>query len=267
MENRINVLDLGFVELASSWGDDLRPANIARNSFGSGFDSKYSDAQNIALDDYLIRHHHSSPLEFNEVILLMKLPIFVARQLVRHRTQVINEISLRYVEASREFYLPAIERMQRQSEDNKQGSSPALIDYPEEARALIYNSCNKSFDNYEALIKMGLNKETARSILPLSTYTTWYCKYNLHNLFHMLKLRMHPHAQYETRMYAVAVYQLVKERYPYLTASWENHVLNALTLSADEVGCMEFYLDNEVVTENLPKSRQKELKDKLGDLV
>ena len=232
----INILDKGYIVLVDSMGDDDTPAKTARTSYNDA-NKNFSKERNAGLTDYLIRHKHNTPVEFIELLFYIKMPIFVARQMIRTRTASVNEISYRYVQATREYYLPEESRMQKQSEDNKQGSSSELVDYPRECLKLIEDSCNNSFDTYERLVANGLNLETARTVLPLGTYTEWYWKIDMHNLLHFLKLRLDKHAQYEIRVYAQAMYDMVKEKYPTVIRSWEKHILNSTTFSSEELDC------------------------------
>ncbi len=151
----------------------------------------------------------------------MKMPISVARQLVRHRTASINEVSYRYVQAAREFYVPEAARMQKAPTVNKQGSSEEIVDDPAVCASLINYACNVAFDTYEMLLAKGLAPELARTVLPLGTYTEWYWQCDLHNTLHLLKLRLDPHAQYETRVFAQAMLDLIRPIYPTIIAAWE----------------------------------------------
>ncbi len=217
--NEIRCLDHGFVALVDVMGDDRTPAQTARTSFRN---TKERTAEEDAkLTDYLIRNHHNTPLEFVNLRFYMKMPIFVARQLVRHRMASINEISYRYVKAAREFYVPALDRMQRKAESNKQGSSNEVVDQPEACATMMYRSCSNSFDVYEQLLEEGLASELARSVLPCGTYTEWYWAADLHNTLHMLSLRLDPHAQFEIRVYAEAMLNLIKPIFPTIISSWE----------------------------------------------
>jgi thymidylate synthase (FAD) len=218
----IPVLDHGYVALDDVMGDDRTAARCARTSFRNK-DQERTEEQDERLVDYLIRNKHNTPLEFCQLRFYVKMPISVARQLVRQRTQSINEISLRYVKATREYYVPAPERMQRQSTTNKQGSSSELVDDPETCGALIRSACETAFDAYEALLEQGLAKELARTVLPLGTYTEWFTQMNLHNFFYTMGLRLDAHAQYETRTYADAMLTLARGAFPKTVAAWERH--------------------------------------------
>lgn len=216
----IRVLNHGYVALDDVFGDDRTAARCARTSFRNK-DQIRTAEQDAKLTDYLVRNRHDSPLEFAQLRFYLKLPIFVARQLVRHRAQVLNEISLRYVKATQEFYIPALDRMQKQSESNKQGSSDELVEQPEECAALIHQSGMRAFHTYEQLLQRGLSKELARTVLPLGTYTEWFSQMNLRMFLHMMGLRLDPHAQYEVRAYAEAMMTLAKEHFPVTIAAWE----------------------------------------------
>jgi thymidylate synthase (FAD) len=218
--NEIKVLDHGYVALDGVMGDDRTAARCARTSFRNK-DQDRTAEQDAKLVDYLIRNHHNTPLEFCQLRFYVKMPIIVARQLVRQRTQSINEISLRYVQATREFYVPALDRMQRQSTTNKQGSSSEVVERPWLCESLIRHAGNEAFDTYELLLNEGLAKELARTVLPLGTYTEWFTQMNLHNFFHMLSLRLDPHAQYESRVYAQAMLDLARPMFPLTIDAWE----------------------------------------------
>lgn len=215
----IRVLDHGFVALVDTMGTDRTPAQTARTSFRSK--KERTVEEDARLTDYLVRHRHNTPLEFCQLLFYVKLPIFVARQFVRHRMQSINEVSYRYVQAAREFYVPAITRMQKKAENNKQGSSTKIVDDPIQCAVIMRTAGNRAFDAYEDLLEEGLAPELARTVLPVSTYTEWYCRFDLHNFLHMIGLRTDPHAQYEIQVYAKAMLELARSRYPTIIACWE----------------------------------------------
>ena len=217
----IACLDHGFVALTDVMGDDRTPARTARTSFRNA-DKERSEEQDAKLTDYLVRNGHNTPIEFCQVRLYMKMPIFVARQMVRHRTASINECSYRYVTAAREFYVPELDRMQKKAETNKQGSSLEVVDNPAGCAEMIRTAGNFAFDAYETLLASGLAPELARIVLPVSTYTEWYWQNDLHNTLHMLKLRLDPHAQYEIRVYAQAVLDLLRPVFPTIIGAWES---------------------------------------------
>lgn len=217
---RVDVLDHGFVALTDVMGDDRTAARCARTSFANA-DAERTPEQDARLTDYLVRNGHNTPLEFSQLRFYMKLPIFVARQFVRHRTASINEISYRYVEAKPEFYIPALERMNRKADNNKQGSSDELCELPEDCQEWLREAYVDCFETYEVLLERGLAPELARAVLPVATYTEWYWQQDLHNFLHMVGLRTDPHAQYEIRVYAQAMLQLAREHFPTAIASWE----------------------------------------------
>jgi thymidylate synthase (FAD) len=214
MHKEVKCLNGGFVALVDAWGDDRKPARIARCSFRNH--EERSEEDDHKLTRYLVRNRHTTPIEFCHCEFYMKMPISVARQLVRHRTASIDEVSLRYVQATREFYVPDRERLHKQSQINKQGSSDELVEFPDRVLDIWEESCHRSFDAYETLLDLGLAKELARNVLPLGTYTEWYWQNDLHNTIHLLNLRLDPHAQMEARIYARAMYDLLTPVFPVL---------------------------------------------------
>lgn len=218
--HEIKCLDHGYVILDDTMGNDRTPAQTARTSFRNRRERTVEE--DAKLTSYLIKNRHTTPLEFVQLRFYMKLPIFVARQLVRHRMQSINEVSYRYVKAAREFYVPAPNRMQRAPEagQNKQGSSSEIVDDPDLCAGIIKIACNSAYDAYEELLAGGLATELARIVLPVATYTEWYCQWDMHNFLHMIGLRTDPHAQYEIRVYAQAMLDLVELRFPTIIGAW-----------------------------------------------
>lgn len=214
----IKCLNHGYVALVDVMGHDRTPAQCARTSYRNAGAAR-TEEQDTKLTNYLVRNKHTTPLEFCQVRFYMKMPIFVARQLVRHRTASINEVSYRYVTAAREFYVPELARMQRKSESNKQGCSSEDCDDAEKCTWRISDSGNAAFDVYEYLLENNLAPELARTVLPLGTYTEWYWQADLHNTLHMLRLRLDPHAQYEIRVYAQAMLDLLKPVFPTIIAA------------------------------------------------
>ncbi len=213
------VLDHGYVALTAVMGDDRTPARTARTSFRNAAKER-SEEQDAKLTKYLITHDHNTPVEFCQVRFYVKLPIFVARQLVRHRTVSINEVSYRYVQAAREFYIPTYDRMQKKATDNKQGSSEEIVKNPGQVEALMRSACDTAFNIYEALLKEELAPEIARAVLPVATYTEWYWQQNLHNFLHMCKLRTDSHAQFETREYANTMLDMAEQVFPSIIGAW-----------------------------------------------
>lgn len=229
----IPVLDKGFVRLVDYMGSDDRIVQAARVSYGSGTKSFRQDR---GLIHYLIRNWHTSP--FEQVILTFhtKMPIFVARQWVRHRTARLNEISGRYSVMKDEFYVPHPEHIRPQSLDNKQGRSEERFDEATEEQIIRMFSEEQAgiYANYEKLLETGLAREIARNNLPLSLYTEWYWQIDLHNLFHFLRLRMDAHAQYEIRAYAEAMAQCAKAVAPIAYEAFEEHILGSVSFSRAE---------------------------------
>jgi thymidylate synthase (FAD) len=202
-------------------------------------------SQDRGLIRYLMRHRHTTPLEMVEFKFHCKMPIFVARQWVRHRTANINEYSLRYSEARDEFYIPELDQIHYQSSINKQGR--AADDVPEELKEKIrryfQELSSKSYQVYEELNEAGIARELARAILPVNLYTEWYWKNDLHNIMHFLFLRMDDHAQYEIRVYAKAMAKIVKEKTPIAYEAFEDYVVNGWRFSG---------IEREVLTRNIP---------------
>ena len=265
--NEIHVLDKGFVRLVDLLGDDSAIVQAARVSYGAGTKSTREDA---ALIDYLMGHHHTSPFEMVVFRFHVKLPIFIARQWIRHRTASLNETSYRYSIAKDEFYIPDEYRVLAQDVKNKQGSAGTLNDEVTHrfTESLAYDS-ERAFGTYQESINAGIARETARIGLPLGTYTEMYWQMDLHNLFHFLKLRLDSHAQYEIQQYAQAIADLIKPIVPVSYAAFENHRLHAITLSADEMAILRASLDTHMTREriersDLRESRQRELLAKLG---
>lgn len=219
--NEIRVLNHGFIALVATMGDDRTPARCARTSYRNAM-AERSEEEDARLTKYLVSHRHTTPLEFCQALFYMKLPIFVARQWIRYRTASVNELSYRYVRALREFYLPDHERLNRQSTTNKQGSSSDIVGNPGRVRELIEDSCNASFDAYEKLLGEGLAAELSRTVLPLGTYTEWYWQCDLHNILGLLRQRLDLHAQYEIRVYAQAMLDLLRPIYPTIIEAWES---------------------------------------------
>jgi len=227
------ILDHGIVTLLDVFGDDSRIAESARVSYGKGTKKTSNDA---ALIRYLMRHHHTSPFEMCEVLFYLKVPIFVARQLVRHRTANINEVSGRYSELTNEMYVPEQTQLGPQSPTNHQGRAsvdPSL--HTRRAELEIAQSNHEAFQSYDRLLTVHeVSREISRIVLPVSTYTELYWKCDLHNLFHFLKLRMDSHAQYEIRVMAEAMLQLIEPHFPQATRAFRDYILNARTLSQTE---------------------------------
>ena len=240
------VLDHGFVRVVDYMGDDAAIVQAARVSYGRGTKAVSSDE---GLIRYLMRHHHSTPFEMCEVKLHVKLPIFVARQWIRHRMANVNEISARYSVLDREFYVPAPEVVAAQSAVNAQGRGEALTG---EAAARVLDRLRegaaRAYDDYEALLGEDLARELARMALPASVYTQWYWKTDLHNLLGFLRLRADPHAQWEIRAYAEALGRVVSDWVPLAWRAHQDYRVGGATLSAAGVDCLRRMLAGETVT-------------------
>ena len=244
------VLDHGFVRVVDYMGDDAAICQAARVSYGKGTRTVQNDE---GLIRYLMRHWHSTPFEMCEVKLHVKLPVFVARQWIRHRTANVNEYSARYSILDREFYIPAAQDLAAQSEVNNQGRG-AVLEGPEAARVLeiLKADSARCYDSYEAMIdqdgQQGLARELARMNLPANIYTQWYWKVDLHNLFHFLRLRADPHAQYEIRVYAEEICKLVADWVPFAWRAFADYRLGAVSLSAQMMTCLRRMLQGETVS-------------------
>jgi thymidylate synthase (FAD) len=228
------VLDKGFVRLVDYLGSDARIVQAARVSYGEGTKSFREDS---ALIDHLLRNEHTSP--FEQVILTfhVKLPIFVARQWVRHRTARLNEISGRYSVMKDEFYVPSAAAVALQSEDNRQGraAEPAPVELTAETLERLESGQKSAYEDYMEMIESGISRELARIDLPLSLYTEWYWQIDLHNLFRFLALRLDAHAQLEIREYARVLLEIARAVAPSACASFENHLLGGTRFSAEEM--------------------------------
>ena len=245
------VLDHGFIRVIDYMGDDAAITQAARVSYGKGTKSVQNDE---GLIRYLMRHWHSTPFEMCEIKLHVKLPVFVARQWIRHRTANVNEYSARYSILDREFYIPAPDHVNAQSVVNNQGRG-GVLEGAEAARVLeiLKADSARCYDNYEAMISQdgqeGLARELARMNLPANIYTQWYWKVDLHNLFHFLRLRADAHAQYEIRVYAEELCQVVADWVPFAYKAFEDYRLGAVSLSAQMVDTMRRMLKGEEVTQ------------------
>ena len=234
LDKEIKVLDKGFVRLVDYLGDDSRIVQSARVSYGEGTKSYREDK---GLIDYLLRNDHTSPFEQVSFTFHIKMPIVVARQWIRHRTAKVNEISGRYSVMESDFYVPEAEDIALQSDDNKQGrqNEPVSAELAKEIQDIISTEQERVYETYTKLLDMGLAREIARINLPLSLYTEWYWTMDLHNLFHFLRLRMDAHAQKEIRVYANAIFEIVKKITPMAAEAFEKHLLTGVALSGSEL--------------------------------
>jgi thymidylate synthase (FAD) len=259
-------LDHGFVRCIDYMGDDAAIVQAARVSYGKGTKAVRQDR---GLIRYLMRHRHTSPFEMAELKLHVKLPIFVARQWIRHRTANVNEISARYSVLDREFYLPADEHLAVQSKDNKQGRG-AVLEAEDAARVLelLKRDAMSSYDTYTELMDdHQLARELARMNLPVNFYTQWYWKIDLHNLLHFLSLRLHHHAQYEIRVFGEAIAQLVEAWVPLTYEAFSDYRLGGAFLSRSGIQVVQRLIAGEAVEQagsGLSKREWSELMGVLG---
>ncbi|WP_134724309.1 FAD-dependent thymidylate synthase [Paracoccus luteus] len=245
------VLDHGLVRVIDYMGDDGAIVQAARVSYGRGTRAVSNDE---GLIRYLMRHWHSTPFEMCEVKFHVKLPVFVARQWIRHRTANVNEYSARYSILDREFYIPAPEQLAAQSTVNNQGRGAVLSgDEAQRVLDILRDDAMRSYDHYEGMLsqegQQGLARELARMNLPANIYTQWYWKTDLHNLFHFLRLRADAHAQYEIRVYAEAMCRIVADWVPLAYAAFEDYRLGGVSLSGKAVEVLKRRLAGETVTQ------------------
>lgn len=247
LDREFRVHERGFVRLVDYLGGDERIVQAARVSYGEGTKSFRQDK---GLINYLLRNEHTSP--FEQVILSfhVKMPIFVARQWVRHRTAHLNEISGRYSVLKDEFFLPAAADIAAQSEENKQGREAFAVD-PEIATMvtqLFEQGQKTAYDAYSTLLDLGIARELARINLPVSTYTEMYWQMDLHNLFHFLELRMDPHAQKEIRDYAGVVFDITRKVCPVACEAFDEYVAGGVSFSKREIAALQDRLAGREVT-------------------
>ncbi len=255
----IPVLDHGFIRVIDYMGDDAAVVQAARVSYGKGTKKVNEDA---GLINYLMRHRHTTPFEMCEIKFHIKLPIFVARQWIRHRTANVNEYSARYSILDREFYIPAPQQLAAQSTSNRQGRGN-LVEGQEAARVfeLLKSDSEQVYDHYIEMLneddkgsvineeKRGLARELARMNLTLNYYTQWYWKVDLHNLMHFLSLRADAHAQYEIRVYADAMLDVLKKWLPITHDAFMNYRVGGATISAKGLSALHRMLRGENVTQ------------------
>ncbi len=244
LDKEYKVLDKGFVRLVDYLGSDQRIVQSARVSYGNGTKTVSQDA---GLIDYLLRHQHTSPFEQVVFTFHVKMPIFVARQWVRHRMGRMNEVSGRYSIMKDEFYVPEQKDLEPQSKDNKQGRSdePFEAGKAKEIQDSLVQGQKASYDAYSQLLDTGLAREVARINLPLSLYTEFYWQMDLNNLFKFLKLRLDGHAQYEIRQYAQVMLEIVRKVCPMAVSSFENDMNRAVSFTGEEMDALRKVLKGE----------------------
>jgi len=264
LDKEFPVLDKGFVRLVDYLGGDERVVQSARVSYGEGTKSYREDA---ALIDYLLRNSHTSPFEQVVLTFHVKLPIFVARQWVRHRTARLNEISGRYSILKDDFYIPKAEDLALQSTDNKQGRSAEVLDpaLAEKIRSVLAEGQKSAYAAYSSLVNEGIARELARINLPLSLYTEWYWQIDLHNLFNFLKLRLDAHAQKEIRLYAEVLFEIAKKVSPRCCESFKKHILDGVRFSGEEMAELRrrFFPDDNTAHSSLSGKALERFEEKL----
>lgn len=268
LDKEIPVLDRGFVRLVDYMGGDDRIVQAARVSYGAGTKTVREDR---GLIHYLLRNRHTSPFEQVGLTFHLKMPIFVARQWLRHRTARLNEISGRYSVMRDEFYQPGTDSIRLQSQTNRQGSSdePVAADLAERAAAAFSEGQRSAYEAYEELLDADVARELARINLPVSLYTEMYWQIDLHNLFHFMRLRMDWHAQQEIRAYGDALAQIVRAVAPVAFEAFEEYILYGQNFSRTELALLRQALDGDKARElvsgsDLGRSQKVELLRKLG---
>jgi thymidylate synthase (FAD) len=266
------VLDHGFVRVIDYMGDDAAVVQAARVSYGRGTRRVQDDS---GLINYLMRHRHTTPFEMCEIKYHIKVPIFVARQWIRHRTASVNEYSARYSILDKEYYIPAPEHLAAQSDMNRQGRGATLsAEEAADVLDLLRDDAERCYAHYEAMLnedrfghkrvegRNGLARELARMNLTLNTYTQWYWKIDLHNLLHFLSLRADPHAQYEIRAYADVMLETVRRWVPITHAAFLSHRMGGAHMSAAGLQVIRRMVQGETVTQadsGLSKREWREL--------
>jgi len=266
------VLDYGLVRLIDTMplSNDSKTSfeeaivQMARVSYGSGTKSFRED---IGLVKYLLENDHTSPFEGVVLKFHLKMPIFVARQWVRHRTASINEYSARYSVVEDSFYIPEISRLNEQSASNKQSSSESVIKDSEYVHSLINEHSNRSYAIYKELLDKGLSRELSRMVLPVNVYTEMYWVMNLHNLLKFLRLRMDKHAQYEIQVFANAIFEILSEIAPNIMSIWKSSSLDSIKFTHEEIDVISPFIkydfSNEITKDGWSKRRKESLLEKI----
>ncbi|MBL6865162.1 MAG: FAD-dependent thymidylate synthase [Rhodospirillales bacterium] len=272
----VSVLDHGFVRTIDYMGDDAAVVQAARVSYGKGTKKVSDDA---GLINYLLRHRHTTPFEMCEIKFHIKVPIFIARQWIRHRTANINEYSARYSVLDREFYIPSLDQLASQSTQNHQGRGDVLDGA--EANEVLQILKEDSIRNYDHYVEMlnedpdgnkidedrnGLARELARMNLTLNAYTQWYWKIDLHNLLHFLSLRADAHAQYEIRVYADAMLETVKRWVPITYNAFQQYRVGGINLSASALSVVKKLLAGDQITQEDSGMSKREWRELMATL-
>lgn len=265
----IPVLDHGFIRVIDYMGDDSSIVQAARVSYGRGTKKSLQDK---GLINYLMRHRHTTPFEMCDIKFHIKLPIFIARQWIRHRTASVNEYSARYSILSNEFYVPEKINLSAQSTINKQGRSEDELpdDVADKVLSIIKDDSEKCYQHYIEMMNeddkgnvinedtVGITRELARMNLTLNHYTEWYWKINLHNLLHFLALRADSHAQYEIRVYAQAMLDVVKAWVPYAFEAFAEHSMNGTNISKKGMEVIRKMIEGTEVTQESSDMSKRE---------
>ena len=273
----IPVLDHGFVRVVDYMGNDNAIVQAARVSYGKGTKQVNQDA---GLISYLMRHRHTTPFEMCEIKFHLKMPIFVARQWIRHRTANVNEYSARYSVLDKEFYIPKIEELAAQSTANHQGRGETKLSEEEAARVIeiLKGDSEQCYNHYQELMnedqqgnvinaeRQGIARELARMNLPINIYTQWYWKIDLHNLLHFLHLRADSHAQYEIRVFAEAMLDVVKKWVPIAYGAFMDHRANSVSVSGKGIEVVRKMLKGEKVTQEESGMSKREWTELMAEL-
>lgn len=267
----VKVFDYGFVYLVDYMGDDIAIEQAARTSYGPGT-SKSSTS--TGLIRYLIRHRHTSPVEMVDLKFHLKMPIFIARQWMRHRTASINEMSGRYSVLPSEFYIPRVEDINEQSVVNNQGRGKRVNHLSAlSVQDTMILDAEKAYGHYEEMLNnLNIARETARATLPLSIYTEFYWKINLHNLLHFLNLRLDSHAQLEIREYAQVIDYIVADGWPIAHGAFSDYVKNSITFSDKEIVALnrmlgDLMIDSQDAASDLSPREKTEFQEKISRIL
>jgi thymidylate synthase (FAD) len=225
--SEIKVLNHGLVRLVEHMGSDLSIVRAARVSYDAEWRAGEDEGKDAKLIDYLVKNRHTSPFECVTFTFEVRAPIFVLRQWHRHRTQSYSEISARYSELPEEFYIPEVSQITTQAKGNKQMRTHDIHPHAEAFQAAVADQCAAAFEVYKRLLKAGMPRELARGVLPMNSFSHMFTTVSLHNLSHFLSLRLHEHAQYEIRVYAQAMLDLIEPIVPVAVAALKKHRLDA----------------------------------------